>query len=358
MIMAHESVEHSSPSLPAKSAGPPGKRRRRLYEWKTWIITILALLVVSELSLRLVLGLGRPVLYQADSACGYLPVPNRSTRRFFCLNEINSQSMRSPAITEPKPAGEFRLMLIGDSVTYGTTHVDQSKIFASLLRRDLPEIMGRPVEVLNASTGAWAPENEWGYLRSRGTFDSDEVAFVINTGDLDQPFNPGSLGPATGYPAHDPPLAMEELFVRYILPRVHHTSAPVDAGAAAAAEFDANAANHVLDSLAAAAAFARHRNAGFAIIYCGWPGPQWSTDAYRAAFDRLKGWAAEHRVPVIDTSPYLAARPASEVFQDGMHLRALGNELMTHAIEDHFRELSPGAARAPLPASSPSEMRP
>jgi hypothetical protein len=105
-----------------------------------------------------------------------------------------------------------------------------------------------------------------------------------------------------------------------------------------------------------AAAFARRRNAGFAIIYCGWPGPRWLTNAYRAAFDRQKGWAAEHHVHLIDTSPYLAARPVSEVFQDGMHLRAAGNALMAHAIENHPRQLGPGAAL--LLASSRVEMRP
>lgn len=331
-------------SQPESTDNPhiPRQRRRHLL-WKIGLVVVVGAVLFGEISSRLLLGLGHPVLYQKDAACGYLPVPNQSVRRFFCVNKINSQSMRSPEILEPKPTGEFRLMLVGDSVTYGTTHVDQSKIFASLLRSDLPRIMGRPVEVLNASTGAWAPGNEWGYLHSRGTFDSDEVAFVLNTGDLDQPFDPGGLGPATGYPDHDPPFALEELFQRYILPRVFHRAPPVDAGASVENTFDETAARGVLKNLTDAAAFAHLHHAGFAIIYCGWPGPQWSTPAYRAAFERLKTWAAEYGVPVIDTTLYLDAKPVGEVFQDGMHLRVAGNEIMAHAIEDNWRELLTGA---------------
>src|SRR5205814_2503693 len=128
----------------------------------------------------------------------------------FCHNDINAAGMRSAPIVSPKPKDEFRLLMIGDSVLYGMTHVDQSKIATSILARELPEQLHRQVEVLNASAGGWAVENEVGYLRSRGTFDADEVVFLLNGYDLTQPFNDLVPGVALTFPAQNPPLALWE----------------------------------------------------------------------------------------------------------------------------------------------------
>src|SRR5437763_17186053 len=109
-------------------------RRKRKFRWAARLAgTAIILLLVIELALRLVLGLGNPVIYQPDPACGYLPVPNQHVTRFFCRNDINSFGLRCPEFTANKPPGTLRILFVGDSVTYGTTHVDQSKIFTSLL---------------------------------------------------------------------------------------------------------------------------------------------------------------------------------------------------------------------------------
>lgn len=197
-------------------------------------MAVAALLIMTEAGLRLGAGLGNPVLYQPDAACGYLPVADQRVRRFGCWNEINQFGQRSAEISADKPTGLKRILFIGDSVTYGTTHVDQSQIFTELLAQRLPKQLGRPVQIMNASTGAWAVANEVGYLRSRGTFGADSVIIVLNTGDLVQPFNPGELTAVSGYPSRRPWCALTELWVRYLSPRLFGRKAAQDAGSTAA----------------------------------------------------------------------------------------------------------------------------
>jgi lysophospholipase L1-like esterase len=57
------------------SATPTRSRRRR---WMVYApLALLLPIVALELFLRLVWGLGDPVVYQADPDCGYLPAPNQ-----------------------------------------------------------------------------------------------------------------------------------------------------------------------------------------------------------------------------------------------------------------------------------------
>ena len=209
-----------------RAPGSGGRSRRAKRSWKSRLLlafVILAILVVAtELILRSVFGLGHPLLYVADAGCGYLPAPNQHLHRFFAHNDINAQSMRSDPIQTSKPADGIRILFVGDSVTYGQTFTDQPKIFTSILGRELPGQLHRPVEILNASAGAWAVGNELGYIRSRGIFSADLVVFVVNTYDMTQAFNDTSLGTDIAYADHNPPCAIAETWTRYIKPRLFH----------------------------------------------------------------------------------------------------------------------------------------
>ena len=63
--------------------------------------------------------------------------------------------------------------------------------------------------MLNASAGGWAASNEVGFLTERkGTFDADLVLIVLNSGDLQQPFNDYSESPSA--PTEQPVSAIGE----------------------------------------------------------------------------------------------------------------------------------------------------
>jgi hypothetical protein len=85
-------------------------------------------ILVLEVSLRLVFGLGTPVLIlpdkgEAEGGYGYILVPDQDVRRFFAHNKINRLSMRSDDVSLTKPKDHIRVYFIGDSVTYGTTYI-------------------------------------------------------------------------------------------------------------------------------------------------------------------------------------------------------------------------------------------
>src|ERR1700722_12818774 len=97
-------------------------------------LAIVVLLVGSELTLRFAFGLGRPLLYAADPQVGYLSAPNQDIRRFGATIHINQFGMRSDDLHVPRVEPGIRLLFIGDSVTFGTTRVDQDKIFTELIK--------------------------------------------------------------------------------------------------------------------------------------------------------------------------------------------------------------------------------
>lgn len=302
---------------------------------------VLAIVLVAEVGLR-IRGLGNPVLFTADSACGYLPTPSQEVRRFGALNIINRFGMRSPDFTEQGNGNAARVLFVGDSVTYGTTMVDQSEIFTSLISRDLPGQIGRPVEVLNASAGGWAVGNELGFLRSRGTFGSSLVIFVLNTGDLFQPFSRVELSLSRGFPHTPPPCALYELWVRYAWPRIVHDKSAVDPGSLLAPGEIAAGVQATLRALAQADQLTRSRGAHFAIIYSPFSGAQ-STDAgYTKAFDDLRSWALTRRVPFVSLESDYAKLPATLVYRDGIHLRPAGHKLVASAVEREWARLNGG----------------
>lgn len=302
------------------------------------LLVLLVLLLAAELGLRWGAGLGNPVLYQADAACGYLPVADQRIKRFGCWNIINHYGQRSEDLPAEKTPGHERILFIGDSVTYGTTHVDQSRIFTAILARQLPTRLGQPVEIMNASTGAWAVGNEVGYLRSRGTFGADAVIFVLNTGDLEQPFNRGELTAVSGYPSHRPWCALSELWVRYVAPRVFGRKPAQDAGSTATAGASIGV-EKVLAELAEAESICQRSGAKMGIVYSPCAGKQWQEAPYPQDLEKLKQWALENGVPLVDLAEAYAEAPVEDVYFDGTHLRPRGNELAAEGIEQEWGHL-------------------
>jgi len=66
---------------------------------------------------------------------------------------INSLGFRGPAIAEAKPADVFRILFLGDSITFGS-RVAEEAIFVSRIGRALGAASGGRIEVANAAVGA------------------------------------------------------------------------------------------------------------------------------------------------------------------------------------------------------------
>ncbi|MBD2437138.1 SGNH/GDSL hydrolase family protein [Nostoc sp. FACHB-110] len=192
----------------------------KVRKYKKILLFIVFNLVSIEFALRILFGLGSPVLSQADTYTGYRFQPNQSLVRFGKRIEYNQYSQRSEPIKLQKAKGSLRILMIGDSVLNGGNPIDQKQIITEQLKAKI-QASGQPTEVLNASAGSWGIGNHLGYLKEFGTFNSDAVILQIGTHDLTQPTSTSErVGKDPNYPDHPPLSAIQEALNRYIIPRV------------------------------------------------------------------------------------------------------------------------------------------
>jgi hypothetical protein len=157
------------------------------------ILTLaLALAGTSELILRS-MGFGNPVIYRVDPLVGYYPAPHQDVHRYGGNIHINAFGMRSRNVTAEKPAGMFRILMLGDSTLYGGSYIDQREIYASRLEdllnqkpAVLPPALG-PVEVLCMGVNGWGPQHELAYVKEFGLFHADLVMFMGPPADAYRP---------------------------------------------------------------------------------------------------------------------------------------------------------------------------
>ena len=171
-----------------------------------WLATLarLALLVVSlgftamvaELGFRLT-GHGAiydvytnpSYLWQKDALLGWSHEPNaRGTfigPRPFPIEyetpiEINSIGLRGPEIA-PKRQSEYRVLLLGDSVTVGF-EVLYEQTFGELMQKKLERLFQVPVTVINAAVRGYGTDQLYLYYRERGHALNADLVMLIQSG--------------------------------------------------------------------------------------------------------------------------------------------------------------------------------
>jgi lysophospholipase L1-like esterase len=117
---------------------------------------------------------------------GHEHVPGREAFLMGVPVRINSAGLRDREFTLEKPADTYRILVLGDSITFGWG-VRQEKTFAKVLEQRLNDqpLAGRPrhVEVLNTGVGNYNTAQEVAYFKERGRqYQPDAVilAFFIN----------------------------------------------------------------------------------------------------------------------------------------------------------------------------------
>src|SRR5262245_40825317 len=90
-----------------------------------YVTSILIFLVVLELGARLVRLSPIVTISQFDKDLGWVKEPDTTTRKktseFDIKFAINSKGLRDDEIPYEKPAGEYRILVCGDSFTLGYT---------------------------------------------------------------------------------------------------------------------------------------------------------------------------------------------------------------------------------------------
>jgi hypothetical protein len=96
-------------------------------------------------------------------------------------SDISSQGTRDDEVAIPKPKGTFRILVLGDSIPYGS-RTARDATFANRLESILRQRLGK-VEVVNAGVMGYTAYNELHYYLTRGReFEPDIVivAFCMN----------------------------------------------------------------------------------------------------------------------------------------------------------------------------------
>jgi GDSL-like Lipase/Acylhydrolase family len=297
------------------------------------------LVVVLELALRYGFGFGRPLIYQADPAIGYLIAPNQSTRRFGNQISINQYSMRSDAIAPARPPQTLRAFIVGDSVANGGWWTDQTNTISMMLQSKLmlalPTIAPtqpsgvNQVEVLNASANSWGPRNELAYLQRFGLFETQYLVLIINTDDLFAT-TPTSLvvGVDRNYPDRPPLGAIAEVVQRYVLP-----APKPDPQLQAIQSEGGDRVEQNLRAIQQIQELAQRSQTKFLLVLTPLlreveaPGPK---DYEQVARSRLQQFTQQQQIDYVDfLAPFQAVTTPKSLYHDHIHLNATGNQLVS-----------------------------
>jgi lysophospholipase L1-like esterase len=129
---------------------------------------------------------------QPDEHLIYRHKPSWEKRYGDVLVTYNERGLRDRPLL-PKAAGEYRILALGDSVTFGWG-VPQNQIFAFRLEQLLQGRLQRPVRVINSGVGGYNTVQEVTYFKQEGvTFQPDLVMLTYVQNDIEEnkgPFVP------------------------------------------------------------------------------------------------------------------------------------------------------------------------
>ncbi|MEK7186970.1 MAG: SGNH/GDSL hydrolase family protein [Patescibacteria group bacterium] len=110
--------------------------------------------------------------------------PDASGTLFGTRVKINSYGMRDNEVAVKKPAGVYRIAVLGDSVVFGY-EANQQDLFTEVLEKRIAEKMADKVEVLNFGVPGYSTKQELVQLESKVLqFDPDMVIIAQHPNDI------------------------------------------------------------------------------------------------------------------------------------------------------------------------------
>lgn len=126
---------------------PKRGRTRRMVEF---LLILVITLLLLEAALRF-LGLANPVLYTPDDATGYRLRPNQHLSYLGNPITINQWGVRDARALDVKDLLIRRVLVLGDSVTWGGVRESQEALFTSVAENALPR-----TEVINCGVNGFS----------------------------------------------------------------------------------------------------------------------------------------------------------------------------------------------------------
>jgi hypothetical protein len=303
------------------------------------LLAALCAAVVAEGICRWGIGLGDPPLYRADPKLEYVLRPSRTYHRFHHRIHINSYGMRADDFPAKKARpDELRILVVGDSIVFGGSAVDQSALATERLKETLKTQLGAPIVVGNASAKSWGPPNELEYLRRYGTLDSDVVILELSSHDYaDAPTFEPLVGMSPEYPAESPFFALSDLLSSYVVPRLRFDRAP--SSSSATSQEPSRAA--ITACLAAERDFFRLARSGGAVtvLVQHWTKSEIDDGTPLPGHGAIRAVAEAEHVPTFEDVDELRALldRGEQPFLDDLHLGAAGQAALGHVLRSAVR---------------------
>ena len=287
-------------------------------------------LVALEIAGRLA-GLHKPLLYLRTDY-GYRVEPSQDLRILGKSVYYNQQGLRAPEINLVATGGTVRILCVGDSITNGGTVTDQAFTYPYVLGELLKET-GIEAETLNGSANGWALENEAGWLKAHGIFNSNFVVLQVATHDLFQRQAKSELVDLNpSFPSRAPRLAIETLVRKIVLPRLGIGPDTRDPGYAPGVytELDVERSLRALDQIRKLVG-----DAGGTLLVIPIEQPRRFEPVDELTLEakaRLRMWAAQSNVPVIETARAMEEDGGERLFRDPMHPNEKGNRTIARLV--------------------------
>lgn len=133
-------------------------------------------------------SLGAGAGFAPAANMGFLLAPNaewRHTTDDFDVQVVtNSLGLRGPEVMVPKPSDRYRVLVLGDSFTFGWG-VERDDAWHAVMARALRGPGHRELEVIAAGVPGWSPPQQFVFLEQRGLdLQPDLVLWQLCTNDL------------------------------------------------------------------------------------------------------------------------------------------------------------------------------
>lgn len=163
------------------------------------VVAVLLMFAVLEVAARVYAHLtSQERLIVVDNVVGWRLAPNarrhydKETQPYFIA--INSKGLRDVEHTYEKPAGVYRIVVIGDSFVFGAGGVEPAKRFTDILQASTNN-----TEVINMGVPAYGSDQEYLYLANEGLrYHPDLVILCAFYNDFSESFS--TLNPSNGRP--------------------------------------------------------------------------------------------------------------------------------------------------------------
>jgi len=156
--------------------------------WRGWcanamlaVVAVIVALGAVEIGLRLLAPQPLGVWHQdRDGLALHWPGLVTYLPQLGQVVSINSVGLRDREHAVPKPAGAYRILLLGDSFMEAL-QLPFDASFPRILEAELGRRTNRPVEVVNASVSGWGTDDELRYLETYGARWEPDLVLVAMT---------------------------------------------------------------------------------------------------------------------------------------------------------------------------------